>query len=126
MAAIVKKHQAMSGLVALSLIVLFVYLPQLPIPYYEDDFAFVFNSPSSKVSDFFFHNAAHNRFYRPIEASLLAIIQTYFGTNTWPIHITQIAMHILLCLLIFLSMVRLGFSTHSRPSIQQPRANTAE
>lgn len=97
-------------LIIFSLIGLSVYFIGIGIQYYEDDFQFVFNSPSSKLFYYFFNNNPENNFYRPIQASFLAFIQTYFGLNTVPIHITQIFMHILLAWLVFTAMLKLGFS----------------
>jgi hypothetical protein len=103
-----KKH--FHWLIIFSLIGFSVYFIGIGIQYYNDDFQFVFNSPSSKLFYYFFNNNPENNFYRPIQASFLAFIQTYFGLNTVPIHITQIFMHILLVLLVFSAMLKLGFS----------------
>lgn len=97
-------------LIVLGLVGFSVYFSGIEIPYYADDFQFVYDSPSSKILYYFSHNNPVNGFYRPIQASFLAIIQTYFGLNTLPIHLTQIILHIMFSWLIFVFMLRLGFS----------------
>lgn len=87
-----------------------IYFFGLTIPYYGDDFKFVFDIPSSKILYFFLHPNPHAVWYRPIEASFLALVQTYFGLNTLPIHIVQLLLHILFAWMIFKAALVLGFS----------------
>lgn len=87
-----------------------VYHSGLGIQYYNDDYQFVFDSPSSKILHYFTHNNQFNNFYRPIQAAFLAVVQTLLDTSTLPIHVTQILLHILLSWLIFSYMKRLGLS----------------
>jgi hypothetical protein len=97
-------------LFVLALIVFSLYFPGLKIKYYGDDFEFVFLSPSTKIFYFLSHSNPYNGFYRPIQATFATVIQTYFGLNTLPIHVTQIFLHLLLSWLIFVFMNRMAFS----------------
>jgi hypothetical protein len=86
------------------------YYPGVGIDYYEDDYQDVFNQPSSKILYYFFNNNPDKNFYRPIEASFLAFVQTYFGLNTAPIQLTQIGMHALLAWFIFIFILKKRFT----------------
>lgn len=95
---------------ALAVVGLLVYFPGLDGKYFADDFKFVFDSPSSKLFYFYTHANPHAAWYRPIEATVLALIQTSFGHNTLPVHILVLSCHVLLSMLVFHAMVSLGFS----------------
>lgn len=98
------------ALFALPMLCFLLYGSHLPIPYFADDFGLVFEKPWSKLWYFFNHMAPHGVFYRPIEASLLALVQAVWGMNTYPIHLIQITMHSLLCGFVYWTILYLGFS----------------
>jgi hypothetical protein len=87
-----------------------IYFQGINIPYYGDDFQFVFeNSSHHPFYYYFFNNIAENNFYRPIQATFLSLVQTHFGLNTIPLHLMNIALHVLLSWLVFMVMLGLGF-----------------
>jgi hypothetical protein len=98
----------------LGLLTVLVYMPGVGIPYFADDFQFVCADPGSKILRYLYERNRYDGFYRPIQASTLAAIQTLFGWNTAPIHVVQIAMHIALVVLVyrFIRRMRLS-STHA-------------
>src|SRR6476660_7623395 len=74
-----------------------LYFHETPIPYYEDDFGLVFESDSCNPFFYFVNSTAHGSFYRPIEASVLALIQRHFGMETLPLNMLQVTMHLSFC-----------------------------
>jgi len=87
-----------------------IYATGLNGAYFADDFKYVFDHPSEKTFQFFLHANPNAAFYRPIESMVLAEVQTYFGTATWPIHLLVLLSHIILSFLIYYVTVELGFS----------------
>jgi len=87
-----------------------VYSSGLKVAYYGDDMRHIFDRPAAMV----FHDYCHENtfgYYRPVESSVLAIVQAVFGLNTVPIHLMQVLIHGSLGWLVFVFMKRLGFST---------------
>ncbi|MCL6582307.1 MAG: hypothetical protein K6U11_01590 [bacterium] len=89
-----------------------VYSRGLGIQYYGDDFQFVFDlSPPTNLFSLFFRVNPFNIFtFRPLQAVFLALIQRYFGLNTLPVHVSQILIHIFLCWLIYIFMLKVSLS----------------
>jgi hypothetical protein len=87
-----------------------IYWAGLNGAYFGDDFNYVFHQPSSKAFHFFLHANPNATFYRPIESMVLAVVQTYFATATWPIHLLVLLSHIMLSFLVYYATVELGFS----------------
>lgn len=88
-----------------------IFATGMRIPYYADDYQFVYDrSVHTPVHHYFFHNNPENNFYRPIQASVLLVLQRNFGLDTYPVHILHLALHVLLSWLVFVAMIRLGFS----------------
>jgi len=88
-----------------------LYAGGTDIAYYGDDFQFYFGTAPQHPLFYFFHKnpyALHT--YRPVEAVFLSQMQYAFGMITFPIHLTQISLHILLCCLLLSGMRRQGFS----------------
>ncbi|RKY12516.1 MAG: hypothetical protein DRP65_00995 [Planctomycetota bacterium] len=104
------KSSSVLTLLSIVIIALAVYWPGLNTAYYADDYQFVFDEPASKIFYYFAHPNKLNDFYRPIQASFLAIVQTFFGLETWPIHLTQLSLHITLALLVYIVILEFGFS----------------
>jgi hypothetical protein len=88
-----------------------VYCRGLRIPYYGDDYQYVydFSSPIS-LQAVFSHRLAANEFYRPLEFFSLLLIQNQFTLNTFPVHFIALIMHVLLALLVYVFMVDLKFT----------------
>jgi hypothetical protein len=92
-------------LIVLCLVGFGVYWLSLTIPFYQ----YVYDGPR----DFF--SLLHTErpspgFFRPIENLFLNVVQAYFGLNTLPMHVTQVALHVLLSWLVYIFMIRYGFS----------------
>jgi len=69
------------------------FYPGLTGPYYADDFKFLFSEPSEKFFYFFLHPNPNGAFYRPLDSMVLAVIQSWAGSNTLPIHILALTLH---------------------------------
>ncbi len=104
------KLNSVLWLVGMGVIALAVYWPYLNAPYFGDDYQFVFDKPASKILYYFAHRNPQNGFYRPIQASFLAVVQMYKGMQTWPIHLTQIGLHVVLARLVYVVIMSFGFS----------------
>ena len=104
------KPSSFLWLVVMGVITLAVYWPALNASYFADDYQFVFDKPCSKVLWYFAHPNERNSFYRPIQASFLAIVQTCSGMQCWPIHLTQIALHVIMAWLVYVAIASFGFS----------------
>src|SRR5688572_6989976 len=78
-----------------------LYFSGLHLPYYADDFQYVYVDPqSAALHDFADANQA-NPFYRPLQTMLLALIQVAWGWDTTPIRILHLLLHACVALLIF-------------------------
>ncbi|MFA5145953.1 MAG: hypothetical protein WC515_01025 [Candidatus Omnitrophota bacterium] len=86
-----------------------IYYPGIGHHYFNDDYKFVFENPSSKIFYFFTHTNPGIHTYRPLQAMFAALIQTFFGSATWPMQIVQISLHILLCTFVYRFVVYAGF-----------------
>jgi len=100
-------------LLILSAIGFAIYFSGLTISYYGDDFGYVFAAPSTKILYYFSHRNPNHQFYRPINSSILAIIQHFCGLKTWPMHLINILFHVLLSWLVYLFMIKQRFSKSS-------------
>jgi hypothetical protein len=87
-----------------------IFARGLGIEYYADDFQFVYAHPIPGPLHFFFHEVPNNAFYRPLQASFIAVVQRTADLNTTPIHLTQLLMHVALCWLVYVAILRLGFA----------------
>ena len=95
----------------LCFIILSVYFSGLTIQYYSDDLQFVFNPLPSNILYYFFQkNPANTLAYRPIQASLMILVQRFFSMYTLPIHLLSITVHIIMTWLIYIIMIKLQFS----------------
>lgn len=89
----------------------FIYFPGLQGAYFGDDFQnFVDPPPDSSL--YFFHHRLDPRphAYRPLEATVLLLIQRHFGLETWPIHVLQVVLHAILSWVVFIWMRHRSFS----------------
>ncbi len=98
-------------LLILTIASLAVYFSSLHIWYYGDDFQYVYEDPASRIFYFFSHPNLFHGFYRPVNSAIIAVVQVFFGLETWPIHLINILVHAFLCWLVFLFMKREGFAT---------------
>src|SRR5260221_2755127 len=90
-------------------VLLLVYERGLWIPYFADDFQFIFGPSHLRIIDFILLKNPSNRFYRPLEAITLGAIQAHWGTSTLPVHLLALVLHGGLCGLVFLAVRREGF-----------------
>jgi len=97
-------------LAALGLIGFLVYFAGIDIQYYGDDFLFLSDSSCSNFFHHFLRKNPNVGWYRPIETAFLACVQDHFYLNTIPIHIATISLHTLLSYLIFIVLLKLGYS----------------
>jgi hypothetical protein len=96
-----------AGVLVFALAIFLVYLAGIDIQYYQDDFEWI--DPSSSVVDHFIRVNPANGWYRPIQASFLALVQRHFDLNTVPIHLASILIHALLCYWILVALIRTGY-----------------
>ena len=97
-------------LMVLGLIGSAVYFSGLHIGYYGDDFGYVYPDPAARIFYYFYQPNPYIVNYRPVTSFLLATIQTLFGLATWPIRVTHIFFHVLLCWFLYVFMMRQGLS----------------
>jgi len=87
-----------------------IYLSGLHIWYYGDDFQYLFADPPSRIFHFFFNRNLYHGFYRPVNSSIIAVVQMLVGWETWPIHVINTVVHALLAWLVYLLMRREAFT----------------
>jgi len=107
-----KQALNLSYLIVLGLIGYGIYGAGVRINYYSDDFQWYFDPPPSNIFHYFWHkNPYEHQAYRPLQASFLIFVQRFWGLDTLPIHLTQIALHVLLSWLVWQWMVNYGFTS---------------
>lgn len=82
----------------------------LRIPYFGDDLLFVHLGPAPGVLAQFRQVDPWNRWYRPVEAVVLAAIQHRFGLETLPLHALALAAHIALAWIVWKALLDFGAS----------------
>jgi hypothetical protein len=98
-------------LLILAVIGFAVHFAGLKGAYFGDDYMLILTPISSDPIHWWFHRHPFNpRYYRPIESSVLTVIQSNFGLNTLPVHLTVVSIHIMLSWLVYLFMTKSGFS----------------
>jgi hypothetical protein len=101
-------------LIAFAVIGTVIYMPGIQGKYFADDYKFFFSPKPSNPLHFFGNKNPNNSYaYRPLEATFLLFVQTNFDTRTWPIHVTQLALHILISWLVFVWMRRNRFGSQA-------------
>jgi hypothetical protein len=72
------------------------------IPYYDDDYQFYFDPQPPSVFHYFLHKNPRNAYaWRPLEATVLVLIQQKWGLNPFPVHFAAVAGHLLTAILLF-------------------------
>jgi hypothetical protein len=95
-------------LVALGLV---AYGPGLAGKRFSDDYFLVFNPlPENAFKFFAERNPQHPFAYRPLEAAVMILMQQAFGSDTVPVHVTQLLLHALLAWLVSLWLLQHGGS----------------
>lgn len=78
------------------------------IPYYDDDYQFYFDPQPPSIFHYFLHKNPRNAYaWRPLEATVLVLIQKEWGLNPFPIHFAAVAGHLLIAILLFYTFRRL-------------------
>jgi len=106
----VKQLGPLLWLLVLATCGLIIYHSGFNIPYYGDAFAYVYPEPRSRLLYYFVHRNPYHPFYRPVNSSILAFIQMFFGLSTWPVHLVNLSFHTLLAWLVYLFSMRVGLS----------------
>jgi len=102
-------RERLTAFLLLGVVCLALYSSSFDVPYFGDDYQLVFEHPQEHLVRDFFQVNRFNTFYRPIQASILAAIQSSFGQETWPIRCVHLLLHTLLAWTVFLFIRRLGF-----------------
>lgn len=61
---------------------------------YGDDLGFIYAQPGQVVLYYFTHDNPNHGWYRPLEAMVYALVQTVWGSATWPLHLFQLGLHL--------------------------------
>src|SRR5437867_6980887 len=108
------RRHALLGFTLLGALAGLLYGPGVRLVYFGDDFLNLFLTvPGSRVNFFRHPNPLHPWFYRPLETSFLSFFQDRFPETTLPIHLTTLALHVLLCWVLLLGLRRVGFPTRA-------------
>lgn len=102
-------RERLTAFLMLAVVCLALYSSSFDVPYFGDDYQLVFEHPREHLVRDFFQVNRFNTFYRPIQASILALIQTEFGSQTWPIRCLHLLLHTLLAWMVYLFIRRIGF-----------------
>jgi hypothetical protein len=94
----------------LAIVAAVAFYPGLNIAYFADDFQYVGAAPSGQIFYFFTHRNPFHPFYRPVNSAVLIAIQRYFALSTWPQHTINTLVHVMMAWLVYLFMLRAGFS----------------
>src|SRR5215475_2939835 len=106
-----KRALSLSWFIVLGLIGYGIYGAGVRINYYSDDFQWYFDPPPSNIFHYFWHkNPYEHQAYRPLQASFLIFMQHFWGVDTLQIHLTQIALHVILSWIVWKWMVNYGFT----------------
>lgn len=88
-----------------------IYGAGLHAPYYGDDYQWVFEPMPENPLHFFTHAYEPAKgWYRPIQAMFLVAVQSGYGSETLPIHVTQLVIHGCFSWLIYIVILRLHFT----------------
>ncbi len=85
-----------------------LYLPLAGIPYFADDYEYVYPHPGSAVFYQFVHPTRPGGHWRPLKASWCALNQQLFGLSTFALEAGQALLHAVLAWLIYLFVRRRG------------------
>ncbi len=94
------------ALVALGIV---VFSPGFDIAYYADNFQHVFRDPADQIAYFWTHPRPSPQWFRPLETTTLLVIQALAGLETWPIHLTVLAVHLALVGAVLKTTLDLGY-----------------
>jgi hypothetical protein len=100
-----------SFLLAISIAAIIAYSPSINATYFSDDFLYKFHDIEINLKSVF--SVHHHYAYRPMEMLFLAVLQHASPENTWPIHVTNLLLHLLFSTSIMVWMRKQGFSRFS-------------
>jgi hypothetical protein len=98
-------------LLVISIATIIAYTPSINATYFSDDFLYKFHDIEINLKSVF--SVHHHYAYRPVEMFFLATLQHASPENTWPIHVTNLFLHLLFSALIMIWMRKQGFSRFS-------------
>ena len=107
------RREAPLALLALLIGGLALFAPGLRSGYFGDDLMFVHDSHAHGIVPYFTDGRALSVWYRPIEAMILAAVQSRVGWDTFPVHVVALAAHVLECWIVWLAVRRLGGSARA-------------
>jgi hypothetical protein len=70
------------------------YAPGVEIPYYGDDFKFYFPAGGLGWVDHFARTGPTTGFYRPLQNTVLTLLQSFAHENTVPVHTVNLVLHL--------------------------------
>src|SRR5262245_13228091 len=88
-------------LAALVVVGLVAFGPGLTSGWFSDDFAYVYERSSARLPYSFTHRNLYHPFFRPVNASILALSQYWFGRTTVPNHLLTLVTHAGLAWLVY-------------------------
>ncbi|GEM_PF-2879083 len=100
-----------SFLLVISIAAIIIYSPSINASYFSDDFLYKFHDTKINLKSVF--SVHHHYAYRPVEMFFLAVLQHASSENTWPIHFTNLFLHLLFSASIMIWMRKQGFSRFS-------------
>jgi hypothetical protein len=86
-----------------------LYLPQVGIPYYADDYLFLSENPRAGLYEYFISYHDMGGEFRPLQMAWNALNQILFGEATVVLQGGQVVLHALLAFLVFRFLVTNGF-----------------
>lgn len=95
--------------VALIALGILVFSPGFAIAFYGDNFQHVFLEPADQIAYFWTHPRPSPQWFRPLETTTLLVIQALAGLETWPIHLTVLAVHLALVGAVLKTTLDLGY-----------------
>ena len=100
------KSVPLLGYVLIAGVAVLLYAVGIDIPYFADDFHWVFDNPLAQSANCLTRIYSPNTFYRPIQACFLLRVQAAVGPSTIPIHVVHILMHALCSCLVCWAVFR--------------------
>jgi len=116
--------------ISLSLIILIIYSNSLHCSWHLDDFTNIVKNPGLHLESLTFHGlkgslfsdpGASGRVYRPVACLSFALNYYFSGLNVFAYHLTNICIHILSSLFLFLFL----FDTLNLPSLRKKYARSS-
>lgn len=102
------RRGAAGGCVVLLLCTAAAYLPFVGIPYYADDYYYLFENPRAAIYEYFISYHDVGGIFRPFQMAWCAVHQLFFGESTVWLESGQVLLHGLLSCTVFRFLRREG------------------